>query len=95
MLHINGPEENLLLLKKAYDALVPGGQVVVHDFILNAEKTAPRAGALFALNMLVNTQKGNAYSEPEYRAWLEAAGFEGIALLPLPGPTDLIVGTRP
>ena len=66
------PEENQQLFERAYAALAPKGRLVVSDFILEADKTAPRFAALFALNMLVGTRAGASYSEPEYEAWLKA-----------------------
>jgi hypothetical protein len=36
------------------------------------------------VNMLVNTESGNTYSEEEYRGWLGAAGFEKVEVLPIP-----------
>jgi len=93
--HMNSPAENLALLGKTFDALAPGGQVVIQDFILSPDRTQPRAGALFAINMLVNTSGGNSYTEPEYRAWLEKVGFLDVRLIALPGATGLVVGTRP
>jgi hypothetical protein len=89
-----GPDGNRRLLRKVFDALAPGGRVVVQDFILDADKTAPRTGALFALNMLVGTRAGSAYSEQEYAGWLDDAGFDTIRRVPLPGPTDLVIGRR-
>ena len=93
--HMNGPEENVALLRKAHAALVPGGQIVVHDFVQDDDKAGPRSGALFALNMLVGTPQGSSYSGAEYIAWLTRAGFATPHTVPLPGPTDLVVATRP
>ena len=53
----------------------PAAALSVQDFILEADKTAPRFAALFALNMLVGTQAGASYSQPEYAAWAGEAGF--------------------
>lgn len=91
--HMLGVDENRDLLKRCYQALAPQGRVVIQDFILDADKTSPKTGALFALNMLVVTRDGNSYSEDEYAAWLREAGFEDIRHLRLPGPTGLMVGT--
>ncbi len=92
--HMFGPEENRALLGRAHAALVPGGRVVIQDFILEADKTAPRFAALFALNMLVGTHQGASYSEPEYDAWLREAGFSDIRRVRLPGPSGLMIATR-
>lgn len=93
--HMLDPNENRRMLRKSYRALNPGGRVVIQDFILEADKIAPRAAALFSLNMLVGTRGGASYSEPEYRSWLEKAGFSDVTRLHLPGPTGLMHGRRP
>jgi len=92
--HMLSPEDNVRLLAKAHDALGSGGRVVIQDFILSDDKTQPVAAALFALNMLVATKQGSAYSEAEYRDWLDQAGFRAEERIALPGPTDLVVGRR-
>jgi (2Fe-2S) ferredoxin/predicted O-methyltransferase YrrM len=91
--HMLSPEENLDLLRRCREALLPGGRVVIQDFILEADKTAPRFAALFALNMLVGTRGGSTYSEPEYAAWLSEAGFWDIRHARLPGITGLMIGS--
>ncbi|MCU0660958.1 MAG: methyltransferase domain-containing protein [Myxococcota bacterium] len=92
--HMLSPQENAALLGKCRDALRPGGQLVIQDFVLDDDKTSPRSGALFALNMLVGTLGGSTYSGAEYLDWIKAAGFEGGALVRLPGPTGLVVARR-
>ncbi|MFZ0144873.1 MAG: methyltransferase [Candidatus Sulfotelmatobacter sp.] len=92
--HMFSAGENRRLFHRIRDALALRGQVVVLDFILEPSKTAPRVGALFSLNMLVGTQAGSSYSEPEYTQWLQSAGFSDVCRLPLPGPTGLMIGVR-
>ncbi len=92
--HMFSPEENQRLFERAYAALAPKGRLVVSDFVLEADKTAPRFAALFALNMLVGTRAGSSYSEPEYDAWLKQAGFAQSRRVRLPGPASLMIGTK-
>lgn len=92
--HILGPRENRSLLRRCHEALAPNGRAVVQDFVLNPDRTSPPEAAMFALNMLVATGEGNSYSEPEYREWLEQAGFGHIRRVSLDGPSDLMVGVR-
>jgi cyclopropane fatty-acyl-phospholipid synthase-like methyltransferase len=92
--HMLGPEGNRDLLRRCYEALAPKGRVVISDFILEADKTAPKHAALFALNMLVGTRDGNTYSESEYSAWLHEAGFRNVKRVRFLGPAHLMVGTR-
>ena len=93
--HMFSPDDNRALFERAFNALAPKGQIVVQDFILEPDKTAPRAAALFALNMLVGTTAGSSYSEPEYASWLRDAGFTEVRRVRFPGnPSGLMLGMR-
>ncbi len=92
--HMLSPEENQDLLRRCFEALAPRGRLVIQDFVLESEKTAPKQGALFALNMLVGTSAGSTYSGDEYSAWMRAAGFHEVRQIRLPGPSSLMVATR-
>ncbi|HJW72994.1 MAG TPA: methyltransferase [Geothrix sp.] len=76
--HMLDEGENRDLLRRCARALASGGQLVIRDFILDPDRAGPPAAALFALNMLVGTRRGNAYAESDYRAWLLEAGFGDI-----------------
>jgi SAM-dependent methyltransferase len=90
--HIYGPEENLALMNRVSGALSPGGLIAIRDFIRGRSKGA----ALFAVNMLVNTESGNTYTEEDYRGWLGEAGFQEVEVLPIPDrDTHLILARRP
>lgn len=92
--HMLDPEQNRDLLRRAYAALTPGGRVVIQDHVLDADRTGPRAGAGFAINMLVGTQGGDCYVEQEYADWLTAAGFGDVRRMKIAGPTELMVAER-
>jgi 3-hydroxy-5-methyl-1-naphthoate 3-O-methyltransferase len=90
--HMFSGEQNRDIFRRAHEALAPKGRLVVQDFILNPDKTGPQQAALFSLNMLVATDSGASYSEPEYTQWMKAAGFTDVCRINLPGPSGLIVG---
>jgi len=92
--HMLGPEENQDLVRRCFEALAPRGRLVIQDFVLDSDKTAPRQAALFALNMLTGTTAGSTYSVDEYTTWMKAGGFQEIRHVRLPGPSSLMVGTR-
>ncbi len=81
IIHQNSPAENVELFGKVFRALVPGGRVVIRDHVMDPDRTRPRDGAIFAVNMLVNTEGGSTYTFGEIRAWLEEAGFANVRLL--------------
>ncbi len=90
--HMFSEEQNRDIFRRAHRALAPNGRLVVQDFILNPDKTAPQQAALFSLNMLVGTDAGASYSELEYTHWMKDAGFTEVGRINLPGPSDLMVG---
>ncbi len=89
--HMFSPEENRALFKRARAALASKGRIAISEFIVDPDKASPRSATLFALNMLVATNGGSTYSEPEYEAWLKAAGFGEVKRIRMPGPINLIV----
>ncbi len=75
VLHAEGPEENRALLRGIAPWVVPGGRVVVVENPVDEDRTSPRAGARFAVNMLAGTARGRTYTAAEIGAWLDDAGF--------------------
>jgi biotin operon repressor len=57
--HIYGPEENQALIERVAESLSSGGLIAIRDFVRGISKGA----ALFGVNMLVNTESGNTYSQ--------------------------------
>ena len=95
VMHLNSAEVNKRLLARAFNALEPGGTVVINDYVLQADKILPRHAALYALNMLVTTNNGGVYSLEEYDQWLSGAGFvdvRKVSLLWLPMHHTHLVG---
>jgi SAM-dependent methyltransferase len=78
VIHSSGPDEIRLWFRKIHKALVPGGTLVIHDFLTNAAHTQPRQAAVFAVNMLVNTAAGRTYSYAELADWLRRIKFSKI-----------------
>lgn len=81
IIHQNSPQQNVELYRKIYHALDPGGTLIIRDHIMDESRTNPPAGALFALNMLVNTQAGDTYTFREVKDTLKTAGFVEVKLV--------------
>ncbi|MGO9482373.1 MAG: methyltransferase [Candidatus Kryptoniota bacterium] len=94
VIHSNSEEANRQLFRKAFEALNPEGRLVVLDYIMNADRTLPAAGAYFSLNMLVNTRDGDTYTESEVRKWMEESGFRKISKTKTQFGTELMTGKR-
>ncbi len=78
IIHSNSAKQNQTLFTKINAALNPGGKIVVSDFIMDDDRTRPTFGAIFALNMLVNTPGGDTFTESEVKSWMNAAGMSFV-----------------
>jgi hypothetical protein len=96
ILHSEGIERSKMLLKKTFDAMAPGGTIAIAEWLVNDDRSGPPPGLIFAVNMLVNTERGDTFSFGEIARWLSAAGFVSARVLEeLPCPSPLILATKP
>ena len=92
IIHQNSPEQNLELYRKAYRALDPGGMLLIRDHIMDESRTWPPEGAMFAINMLVNTRGGDTYTFQEVEQGLKEAGFTNVRLVRSGERMDCVIG---
>lgn len=78
ILHYQGFEANAAIVKKVHDALAPSGMLIIKDRFLDEGGTGPAWTAVFAVHLLVNTEKGRCYTLAEAAQWLKDAGFTSI-----------------
>jgi SAM-dependent methyltransferase len=97
IIHSEDETTNAELMRKCYRALEPGGLAIIKDHIMNAELTEPKAGAIFALYLLLTT-RGRDYSFDEVARWLSDAGFIDISHETLPSPpftSSMVIARKP
>ena len=78
ILHYQGPEANAALVKKVHGVLAPSGRLVIKDRFLDEGGTSPAWTAVFAVHLLVNTERGRCYTIAEATRWMEEGGFQTI-----------------
>ncbi|MCK5503881.1 MAG: methyltransferase domain-containing protein [Thermodesulfovibrionia bacterium] len=79
IIHSFSEKNNIMLLRKCRKALNSNGRVVIQEFFINENRTQPPHSAMFAVNMLVNTQEGRTYSPDEIKDWFLKEGFKKIS----------------
>ena len=62
------------LVAASFNALKPGGLLIIHDAFINADKTGPLPVAAYSALLMHSTQ-GKCYSTAEYEEYLGEAGF--------------------
>jgi len=95
VIHSNSASQNARLIKSCAAALNPGGRVAVVDWVMDEDRVAPPAGALFALNMLVATDHGDTFTEAEVRGWMDNAGLAPGPRIDTGSGTSIVIGLGP
>lgn len=86
--------ENIKLLRRVYDSMNAGGTIVLQELLLDEGRTSPEYNALFSLNMLVNTENGDVYTETDTWIMLKEAWFSDINVIKTEFDNSLIFGTK-
>jgi ubiquinone/menaquinone biosynthesis C-methylase UbiE len=94
IVHSEGETSSRDLFKRLHRALKSGGRIVIIDMIPNDDRTGPPFALFFALNMLVNTEKGGTYTLEEYTRWLNDAGFQRVETADIQSHSPLIIGYK-
>lgn len=83
-----------MLIRKAYEALRPGGVFIVIENIIDDERRINAFGLMMSLNMLVETGSGFDYTGRDFMGWCEEAGFRGCEIMPLVGAASAGIAYR-
>jgi len=94
LLHSNSPKENEALIANGAASLNAGGRLVIQDFVVDEGRAGPPQAVIFALNMLVNTEAGDTYTEAEIRGWMEVAGLADVERIDTDVETTLMIGSK-
>jgi predicted metal-binding protein/ubiquinone/menaquinone biosynthesis C-methylase UbiE len=94
ILHAYGKTEATQLLNEAVQALTPGGQILIHDYLADGHRSSRLKGRLYDLHMLLNTYNGRIYSLEELQGMLAAAGVENSRLFHLETDTSILLASK-
>ncbi|MBY0246209.1 MAG: methyltransferase domain-containing protein [Nitrospiraceae bacterium] len=94
ILHDWNLDEKMMLLRKSYEALTPGGALIVHEALIDDERKKNAFGLLMSLNMLIETHGGFDFTGADCRKWMKEAGFKRTQVTPLAGPDGMVVGFK-
>ena len=64
------------LIKRAYDHLAPGGRLLIHDFVVSADRTGPKLAALWQLQHTAFTPQARSVDDAWLAETMEKYGFE-------------------
>ena len=86
--------DNIKLAKKVFESLNPGGRIVIQDLLIEDDRTAPEFNALYSLELLVNTDGGDTYTNSDIWLILKEAWFSKIDSMSTDFGTSLVFGKK-
>jgi len=96
VIQVLSPADAELTIRHTAQSLRPGGEAIIGGWgILDDDRLGPRSGVFVNLTFLNFYRAGEAYTESQYRAWMEAAGFTGIERASLPDGSGMFRGRIP
>jgi hypothetical protein len=95
-LQTEGPKTCQMVLRKVFEALIPGGQLLIHGIMPNPDRVSPPQAALYQLQMLLAFPEGDTHPAEDICAWAAEAGFVELTVSRLPPPaySSLVLGRK-
>ena len=94
ILHDWNLEKKKVLIRKAYEALTPGGAFVVIEALIDDARRENAFGLLMSLNMLIEFGDAFDYSGADFAGWCKEAGFRDFRVIKLVGPSSAAVAYK-
>jgi 8-O-methyltransferase len=93
VLHEWSPATRKYLVRRAFEALPPGGLLLIYDRMIDDDQADPDV-LLLSLTFMLTSPAGSEYTTEECRQWLSAVGFKDIQILPILSNHRLAIGRR-
>ncbi len=94
ILHDWNLEKKKLLVKKAYDALSPGGAFIAIEALIDDARRENTFGMFLSLNMLIEFGDAFDFAGAEFISWCREAGFTKFEIMPLQGPSSAAIAYK-
>lgn len=94
VLHDWNLDRKKLLIRKAYDALSPGGAFIAIENLIDDGRRENAFGLLMSLNMLIETGDGFDYTGADFSGWCGEVGFKRSEIISLAGPTSAAIAYK-
>ncbi len=96
VIQVLSPADAERTIRHTAQSLNPGGEAIIGGWgILDDDRLGPRSGVFVNLTFLNFYRDGEAYTESQYRGWMEAAGFTAIERGNMPDGTGIFRGRIP
>jgi hypothetical protein len=83
-----------MLLEKAYEALPPGGAIIVYERLIDDDRRVNVDGLLASLQMLLASPGGFDFTGADCVGWMRETGFRDMRVEPLTADQSMVVGRK-
>jgi SAM-dependent methyltransferase len=91
-----GPDLIRLVIKKAFDVLLPGGEMHLVGEMLDDDRTGPLDAAIWGLSEALANSTGLAHSRADCVGYFRATGFADVRVIEfIPGVLARVTGIKP
>lgn len=94
VLQVLAPSEAASVVRHVAGALKPGGELYIVGRMLDDSRLSPPDAVAVNVMFLNVYEHGQAWTECEYRRWLEDAGLTGVTRQPLTGGYSVMRGVK-
>ena len=94
ILHDWNLERKKILIKKAYDALKPGGAFIAIEALIDDARRTNTFGLFMSLTMLMEFGDAFDFTAQEFKQWCSEAGFSRFEIMPLEGPSSAAIAYK-
>jgi hypothetical protein len=94
ILHDWDLEHKKMLIRKAFDALPPGGALVAIENLIDDDRRQNAFGLLMSLNMLIEFGNAFDFTGAQFAEWATECGFTRCKVIPLGGPASAAVAYK-
>lgn len=94
ILHDWDESQKKALIRKAYEAVNPGGLFIAIEAIIDDARRQNSFGLLMSLNMLIELPGGFDYTGAQFDEWAREAGFARTEIVPLAGPSSAAIAHK-
>lgn len=94
LIQVLGPDQARQALIHVGEAMNPGGHIYIIGAVLDDSRLTPRGTVAFNLLFLNIYDAGEAYTEQEYRDWLDESDFKNVERVLLPDGNSFITAQK-
>ena len=94
ILHDWNLDQKKALIRKAYDALPPGGAFIAIEALIDDARRENAFGLLMSLNMLIEFGDAFDFTGRDFADWCREAGFRRFEVIKLAGPSSAAVAYK-